>query len=55
MCLELNQKWNLSSELAWNKNKAIIKIGYEDYDKIMELINPFIINPMRYKLPLSAR
>lgn len=50
---ELNEKFNLNSYLSFNKKKPIIYIPNKDYDKFYNIINPFIIDSMRYKLPFK--
>jgi hypothetical protein len=51
MCIELKEKFNLNSKMKINKNKPIIMISGRDYEKFLNLIDPFIISSMRYKLP----
>lgn len=55
MILELKKKWNLNCWLGLNKNRHIIKISGKDFEKILDLINPYIIKSMRYKLPTERK
>lgn len=51
---ELNNKFSLNSYLSFNKKKPIIYIPNKDYKTLYELINPFILPSMKYKLPLKV-
>lgn len=48
---ELNIKFNLNCSLAFNKKKPIIYIPSGSYNIFYNLINPYIIELFRYKLP----
>lgn len=50
MSLELMCKFNLVVETRLNKNKKIIVIKNESYNNFVQLIDPYIIPNMRYKL-----
>lgn len=50
---ELNNKFNLNSYLSFNKKKPIIYIPNKDYINFYNIINPFIIDSMKYKLPIK--
>ena len=49
---ELMAKFNFECELRSNKGKKIIVISNNSYPLFYELVSPFIIPEMRYKLPL---
>jgi len=51
MCLELSSKYDLDCWVKLNKNKPIIAISSKSGEKILSLIEPYIIPGMRYKLP----
>jgi LAGLIDADG DNA endonuclease family len=51
MSLDLKTKFNLSCEVRSNKNKKVIVIHSSHYSLFRELINPYIISEMLYKLP----
>ena len=51
MAKELSEKFDLSCEVRSNKRKKIIVVKSTSYTKFLELIDPFIIAEMRYKLP----
>ena len=48
---ELKEKFDLKTWVGKNKNKPVIKISGEDYEKFLELSNEYIIDAMKYKLP----
>ncbi len=48
---ELNIKFNLNTTLNFNKNLPIIYISNKDYIKLYNIINPYILDIFRYKLP----
>lgn len=50
--IELNDKFDLNTVIRMNKNKYIIVIKSDKYDKFMDLIYEYILPHMRYKLPL---
>jgi len=50
MSIELSNKFNLSTTVRLNKNKNVIVIKSESYKIFKDLINPYIIPSMRYKL-----
>lgn len=47
---ELNIKFNLNCLLKYNKKKPIIYIPSKDFNKFYNIIEPFIIPEMKYKL-----
>lgn len=51
MSIELNIKFSLDTDIRLNKNKNIIVIKSESFNKFMDLVHPYIIPTMRYKLP----
>lgn len=51
MAKQLQEKFKLECEVRSNKNKKIIVIKSESYTNFRELIDPFIIPEMTYKLP----
>ena len=51
MAKELSEKFDLSCEVRSNKRKKIIVVKSTSYTKFLELIDPYIIAEMRYKLP----
>ncbi len=53
MSLQLSNKFNLLCEVRSNKNKKIILIKSESYQTFYSLINPYLVNDMRYKLPFD--
>lgn len=55
MCKELKEKFNLHTWVGKNKNRHIIKISGHDYEKMMDLIDPYIIAAMKYKLPTPRK
>jgi len=50
MAVELSNKFNLSSTRT-NKDKQIIIIDHSSYNKFLNLIKPYLIPEMEYKLP----
>lgn len=48
---EINIKFNLDCTLAFNKKKPIINIPNRSYDIFYDLVKPYIIEQMKYKLP----
>jgi hypothetical protein len=51
MSIELKEKFLFNCEVRFNKGKKIIVIKSESYNKFLDLIDPYIIPEMRYKLP----
>ncbi len=51
MVTQLNKKFQLDCEIRTNKGKKIIVIKSSSYSKFINLIDPFILFEMRYKLP----
>ena len=51
MTKELSNKFNLDCEVRSNKGKKIIVVKSTSFSKFIELVDPFIIPEMRYKLP----
>jgi hypothetical protein len=52
-CSELNTKFNLNCSIKQNKRKSIIVISSESFNTFFNLVDPFIIYSMRYKLTFS--
>jgi hypothetical protein len=50
-CQELKEKFNLKTWVGKNKNKPVIKISGQDYEKFLEISDEYIIDAMKYKLP----
>ena len=48
----LNTTYNLETWVKLNKNKSIIAVSGKKYTQIKNLISPYIIPCMKYKLPL---
>lgn len=51
MSIELNVKFNLNTTVGLNKNKNIIIISPNSYQRFLDLTYKYIIPSMRYKLP----
>jgi nitrate reductase NapAB chaperone NapD len=51
MSKQLQTKFNLECEVRSNKGKKIIVIKSESYNTFRNIIDPFIIPEMVYKLP----
>jgi len=52
MSIELSNKFNLKTSVRLNKNKNIIVIDSNSYNKFIDLTYSYIIPSMRYKLPI---
>lgn len=48
----LNTTYNLETWVKVNKNKPVLAVSGKKYTEIKKLISPYIIESMRYKLPL---
>ena len=48
---ELIAKFRFECEIRSNKGKKIIVINNNSYPLFYELVNPFLVSEMRYKLP----
>ncbi len=48
----LNKNYNLETWVKENKKKPIIAVSGKKYTEIEKLISPYIIDSMKYKLPL---
>jgi hypothetical protein len=48
---QLSRKFNLFCEVRSNKDKKVIVITDNSYKTLYSLIDPFLVNEMRYKLP----
>ncbi len=53
MTTELIEKFNLECEVRSNKGNKVIVIKSVSYPLFKSLINPYILDDMRYKLPLD--
>ena len=51
LCDQLSNKFELLCEVRSNKNKKIIVIKDTSYSKFYQLINPYLLEEMKYKLP----
>jgi len=51
MSEQISSKFNLLCEVRSNKNKKIIVIKNSSYQAFYRLIDPYLVNEMRYKLP----
>jgi len=52
MTVELSSKFKLECENRNNKGKQIIVIKSNSFNTFYELIKPYILEEMRYKLPI---
>lgn len=55
MSEQLSSKFNLLCEVRSNKNKKIIIIKDLSYQTFYKLIDPYLIQEMRYKLPYDYK
>jgi hypothetical protein len=51
LCQGLQNRYGLDCWLKPNKNGYLIAISGKNYNQMMNLMNPFLIDSMRYKLP----
>ena len=51
MSIELRNKFNLNTYTRLNKNKSIIVINNDSYERFVDLTDKYFILSMRYKLP----
>ena len=51
MSTDLNNKFNMNTSIRLNKNKFIIVINQDSYEKFLNLMEKYIIPSMWYKLP----
>ena len=51
LSLELNAKFKLDCSNRHNKGKQIIVINSHSFDLFYKLVEPFILEEMKYKLP----
>jgi hypothetical protein len=51
MSIQLMEKFNFECETRKNKGKDIIVIKHNSFPLFYELVNPYIVSEMRYKLP----
>lgn len=51
LCDQLSNKFELLCEVRSNKNKKIIVIKDTSYPRFYQLINPYLLEEMKYKLP----
>ena len=54
MCQELGQKFGLTAWAKPNKGAYVIAISGDSYERFKELVEPYLVDSMRRKLP-SAR
>lgn len=50
-----NDKFKLKTWTKINKNKSVIVISSKSFNSFYKLINPYIINSMRYKLDFNKK
>jgi hypothetical protein len=50
---QLSIKFNLLCEVRSNKGKKVIVISNNSYQTLYNLIDPYLVNEMRYKLPYN--
>ena len=51
MAEQLSSKFNLLCEVRSNKNKKVIVIKDASYPTFIYLVDPYLVDEMRYKLP----
>lgn len=51
MAMQLSQKFNIKCWKAYNRHYPIIRISGKDYNKVLNLIRPYVIDSMLHKLP----
>lgn len=51
MSQELSTKFNLSCDIRSNKGKKIIIIKSTSYSIFRDIVDPYLITEMKYKLP----
>ena len=51
MCDQISNKFDLLCEVRSNKNKKIIVIKDTSYPRFYQLINPYLLEEIKYKLP----
>ena len=51
MAEQLSNKFNLLCEVRSNKNKKVIVIKDSSYPTFISLVDPYLVDEMRYKLP----
>lgn len=54
MSIELSEKFGLECETRFNKGKKIIVIKHNSFTTFYNLINPYMLEEMKYKLPKSS-
>lgn len=52
---QISRKFNLLCEVRSNKHKKVIVILDSSYKTLYSLIDPYLVNEMRYKLPYDYR
>jgi len=52
MSIELSNKFDLNTSVRLNKNKNVIVIDSNSYEKFIDLTYLYIIPSMRYELPI---
>lgn len=55
MCKEVNQKFGLKAWAKPNKGAHLIAISGDSYEKFKELVEPYLVNSMRRKLPSERK
>ena len=51
MAFEISSKFKLECSIRNNKGKQVIVISSSSYDSFFKIIEPYLINDMKYKLP----
>lgn len=55
MCQELSQKFGLKASAKPNKGAYVIAISGDSYERFKELVEPYLVNSMKRKLPLARK
>lgn len=55
MCQELNQKFGLKAWAKPNRGAHVIAISGDSYERFKELVDPYLVNSMKRKLPLARK
>lgn len=55
MCEELNQKFELKTWPKPNKGAHLVAISGDSYEKFKELVEPYLVNSMKGKLPSERK
>ena len=55
MCKELNQKFGLKAWAKPNKGAHLIAISGDSYEDFKKLVEPYLVNSMKRKLPSERK